>query len=209
MTKVYVARNNAILHPAKMELLTSGMPGDVREKAAKYRRWQDAQAFLWGRYLLATGLQAFQFDKKLLEQMQYTAYNKPYLPIPLDFNISHSGDYILCALSTGKTGVDIEQIRPLVIDDFTSCFSEHELATIQNSSDVYQEFFRHWTVKEAVIKAEGKGMYLPLNTIPVADKLEIEGNTWFIHQLDIAPGYLAHLATSAANTAIEIKWISI
>jgi len=209
MTKVFVAGNHIQLQPAQIAWLSRDMPPEVHDKAAKYRRWQDAQAFLWGRYLLATALQYFNLDKNLLQQIQYTAYNKPYLPIPFDFNISHAGDYVVCAFAATKTGIDMEQIRPVTLDDFTGCFTVGELNTIQQAPNIYREFFRHWTIKEAVIKADGKGLSIPLDTISVADKMQVAGNTWFIHPLDIAPGYMTHLATNAPHTAIEIEQVSI
>lgn len=207
---ILVAKNAVQLSTTSLAQLSAGMPDEVLAKAAKYRLWGDTQAYLWGRYLLAEGLQKFGFDKSLLHQIQYTDYNKPYLPVSLNFNIAHSGDYILCAFSDAPIGIDIEAVRRIDIHDFTSCFTTQELATIENSSDVYQEFLRHWTIKEAVIKADGKGLSIPLDTITAADQMTVDGKTWFVHRLNIAPGYMAHLATDRAlDTAIKIDWISL
>jgi len=206
MVRVLSAENSAPFHAAQLDHLHACLPPAVIDAAQRYKRWQDAQAFLWGRYLLMKGLSDYGFEKNHITAIQYTTYKRPYLPIPLDFNISHSGNYIVCAFSKHQTGVDIEAVRPVDIQDFTSCFSTRELAVINNATDMYNEFFRHWTIKEAAIKADGRGLSIPLETISVADEMTIEGNTWYIYPIDVAPGYQSHLATNAAireNIAVE------
>ncbi|PZF71890.1 4'-phosphopantetheinyl transferase family protein [Taibaiella soli] len=208
MLKILAARNHMQLHPAQLERLSRGLPEYMIAKASRYKHWQDAQAYLWGKALLAKGLLDLGLNIELLHQIQYSAYNRPWLPIPFDFNISHSGEYILCVISSQKTGIDIEFVRPIAIDDFTDYFDHHELATIRKSSDVYREFFRHWTIKEAVIKADGKGLSIPLKTISVAEEITIEENTWFIQELNIAPDYIAHLATNKKTAAdVPTEWV--
>lgn len=210
MIRVLAAKNDAPFSSAQLNLLSRHLPSQVISAAGRYKRWQDAQAFLWGRYLLTEGLQYFGFEKNILPDIQYTTYNRPYLPVPLDFNISHSGDYIVCAFTDNKTGIDIEAIRPVDINDFSSCFSANELSAINNAPDIYDEFFRCWTIKEAVIKADGRGLSLPLETISVSEQIVIEGNSWFIHKIDIARGYQAHLATNeATGQGISIEWVSL
>ncbi len=195
MIRVLAIENAAVMSQAQLDLVHTQLPAAVADSSARYRRWQDAQAFLLGRYLLAAGLKALGYKSQILSDIQYTKYNRPYLPVPIDFNISHSGNYVLCAFSTAKAGIDIEAIRQVDIDDFTICFSARELATINDAPDKYNEFFRHWTIKEAAIKADGRGLSLQVDTIPAADPV-IDGTRWFVHKIDIDKGYMAHIATS-------------
>jgi len=209
MIKVLVAENKAPFVRAQLDFLSYCLPSPAMDKAKKYRRWQDAQAFLWGRYLLMEGLKSYGFEKHSLLDINYTKYNRPYLPIPLDFNISHSGDYILCAFSDHNLGIDIEAIKPIEINDFTNCFTADELLKINNAPEKYIEFFKYWTIKESVIKADGKGLSIPLETIVISDEIVIEENTWFIHKIDIDPGYQSHLATNVPGQNISIERVSL
>jgi 4'-phosphopantetheinyl transferase len=63
-------------------------------------------------------------------QIKRTKMNRPYIEtsqkINIDFNISHSNEWIVCAISPiGRIGVDIEQILPIDINiakEFLSCY---------------------------------------------------------------------------------------
>lgn len=210
MISILVAENNFPFTRTQFDLLSNYLPPSVTDSANKYKRWQDAQAFLLGRYLLSEGLKRCGFDRHLITQIDYTKYKRPFLPIPLDFNISHSGKYVLCALSLYKIGIDIEAVSSLTIDDFASCFSPEELSRITNAPDRYNEFFKYWTIKEAVIKADGKGLSIPLEMVVVSDNIIIGENSWFIHKIDIDTGYQSHLATNEPSVhSIPIERISL
>lgn len=76
---------------------------------------------------------------------------KPYFEgAPFCFNLSHSGEYIVCALSDAGVGVDIEEIKPIsegVMRRFVGCFE---------NSDA--ENTRLWTRYEALGKFLGTGI---------------------------------------------------
>lgn len=79
---------------------------------------------------------------------------------PLAFNLSHSGDWLACAVTAGTTiGVDLERCRPerasmKVVRRF---FREEEAALLERSSDALkpERFYDFWTLKEAAVKARG------------------------------------------------------
>lgn len=209
MIKVLVAENKAPFTQAQIDFLSDSLPSPELGKARKYRRWQDAQAFLCGRYLLMQGLRQYGYAEYSLVDINYTEYNRPYMAFPLDFNISHSGDYILCAFSDHKVGIDIEAIKPIEMTDFTYCFSADELRKINQAPDKYEAFFKHWAIKEAVIKADGRGLNIPLQTIIISDKIVIDGITWFIHKIEIDPAYQSYLATNAPWQTISVERVSL
>ncbi len=73
----------------------------------------------------------------------------------IDFNISHSNHFVVCAISTNcKIGIDIEQIKPTSLFDFKDRFSEEEWKIILTSDNTYFWFYYYWTAKEAAIKAD-------------------------------------------------------
>ena len=104
-------------------------------------------------------------------EISRTANGKPYIaaPVggaPLNFNISHSGDVIVVALSrTADVGVDVERVRTVpewravaarVFDER----SRNELfAEVACGADEGDAFIRHWCRLEAVVKAAGEGIF--------------------------------------------------
>ncbi len=77
------------------------------------------------------------------------------LPESSAYNLSHSGDYVMCAVELdGKTeqvGCDLERIGLM-------------RETEEERRDC---FFRYWVLKESFIKATGRGMALPLNSFSI------------------------------------------
>lgn len=101
--------------------------------------------------------------------------DKPYLK-PFDnyslvhFNLSHSDDAILIAISNKEVGVDIEQNRLFnyaVLMD--TVFTKNEINFIKTHRNPNQAFFILWTRKEAFLKATGTGLTENLTGFEVLD----------------------------------------
>jgi 4'-phosphopantetheinyl transferase len=92
--------------------------------------------------------------------------------MPLRFNLSHSKTLAVLAVTIGgEIGVDVEDIRPIEADVAKRFFSAREVASLGTLSD-WEEwlagFYRCWTRKEAVLKAEGAGLRIPLDSFDVS-----------------------------------------
>lgn len=176
-------------------------------KIKRYRRWEDAQASLLGRLLLRKGMQ--QINKKIsLKDLKYTPYNKPYFEgANLDFNISHSGNQVVCALREGASiGIDIELEKALNLEHFKFQMTNNEWKNIVNSSNKQQAFYHYWTQKEAVIKAHGKGLSLPLKSFEIKDQqTTIQSENFYLKAIDLAPRYSCHLASNAPIRNYSLK----
>jgi 4'-phosphopantetheinyl transferase len=186
------------------------------EKASRYRNEEDKQRYIFGRgalrYLLGKYLNKFpntiQFligpDKKpLLDENSGSN---------LQFNISHSGDFVLIAISNSEVGVDIEKINP----DFSykeilnSNFNKEEIDFIQNSIHPIESFYLLWTRKESLVKANSKGLIDNLNLISVLDGLFNTGDdildspdSWDIHSFKIEEKYLSSIACDMHTETIN------
>lgn len=91
----------------------------------------------------------------------------------MHFSLSHSGDQALLAISdTLVVGADLEQVRTLEhLDLARRYFHRAEIAAIEDQptkSDQLEAFFRVWTLKEAIVKALGKGLSMPLDRFAVS-----------------------------------------
>jgi 4'-phosphopantetheinyl transferase len=89
----------------------------------------------------------------------------------LRFNLSHSKTVALLAVALEMAvGVDVEDIRPIERDVAERFFSPSELASMSglDGMEWLEAFYRCWTRKEAILKAEGLGLRIPLDAFDVS-----------------------------------------
>lgn len=116
-------------------------------------------------------------------------YGKPYIIDGPAFNTSYSEHWLLVGVSEMlPIGVDIEAIRHLPDFDSVANYSltqteKQQLRTIPQSKRL-EAFYTFWTIKEAILKASGYGLNLPLTDISVQintslepTKVELAGST--------------------------------
>lgn len=94
---------------------------------------------------------------------RYGENGKPYLQgNPLYFNLSHSGEYVLCALSGEEIGADIQkhQASPkeALVKRFFSEQEQEMFANCKTCPESEEMFYRLWTRKEAYAKLTGQGL---------------------------------------------------
>lgn len=94
-------------------------------------------------------------------------------------NLSHSGDYAVCAVCDSEIGVDIEQVKQANIPLAKRFFTAEECEFIEASANPNEAFYDVWVKKESFIKAVGKGLAIPLSKFCVLnDTIEYEGKTY-------------------------------
>lgn len=148
-------------------------------------------------------------------------HGRPELCFPevrprLRFNLSHTRGLVACAVALERdVGVDVEHVdRRVDIDQLAaSVFSPAEraaLARLEGDSKRVR-FFELWTLKEAYIKAVGKGLSLRLSAITLeldaaptpriefAPPVEDDSADWSLHVASPGPGYMLALAFRAAQ----------
>jgi 4'-phosphopantetheinyl transferase len=131
----------------------------------------------------------------------------PGLP-PLEFNLSHSEELALLAVSRERpVGVDVEHVRE--IPDAMSIADAHFTADESEGlrslppPERRAAFFRYWARKEAVIKAGGEGLERDL------DSFEVDGapgsTEWVLQDLPSPAGYAAAGAVAALPVGC-VQW---
>ena len=96
--------------------------------------------------------------------IEATKSGKPYFPdLPLFFSLSHSGDYVACAIADFEIGLDIQGIRPVSMPLARRFFSETELRQLQASEHPNELFTLLWSLRESYWKATGRGIAGSLN----------------------------------------------
>ena len=175
------------------------LPPPMREQARRYRRWQDAQACLAGKVLLQKGLESLLGDADALPRIRYNGFGRPFLPdSDVDFNISHAGAYVVCALGgLQRVGIDLEQVMPVDVELFRTSMDPQEWNAVAAAPDQTQAFYEYWTRNEAVAKANGQGLALPVfGTATPGSPVWADGQAWHLQNVPFGSGYVCHLATS-------------
>lgn len=158
------------------------------ESARARARYVAARTFLRRRLGRLLGREPLSLD------LVYGPDGKPALADPvLSFNVSHAGDLILIAVSRPRRlGVDVEQVRPgrdlrAVTEELLGS-TDRNAVTRAAAREGIRAFFRYWTRYEALVKARGDGLGLPLR-----DLAEMAAG-FDVHELDVSPGYVAAVA---------------
>lgn len=113
-------------------------------------------------------------------------------PAPISFSVSHSGRFGLIALAPGgRLGVDVEELAPrrnleLLMDGVLGEAEKAEVASQQGAAQI-RSFFRLWTMKEALLKAHGKGLLIDATTFEIPPAVR-EGAGSGLVQLPQLPG---------------------
>lgn len=112
------------------------------------------------------------------------------------FSLSHSGRYVICALSSASVGVDVQQIRSVNLSIARRFHPlEQKWLSSQPEGEREQCFFRIWTRKEAWVKAVSRDRVLTLDECDVIH--DISG--WHFRDYVLPGGY--HASVCAAEKA--------
>jgi 4'-phosphopantetheinyl transferase len=89
-------------------------------------------------------------------------FGKPYLKNvkDMEFNISHSGDWVVVAFGRSELGIDIEFMKQIDFGIASRFFSRYEKDFIISGNQDMQRhrFYQIWTLKESYLKAIGTGL---------------------------------------------------
>ena len=98
-------------------------------------------------------------------QFRRSRHGKPEaVNASLRFNLSHSGNFVLCAVSEEEIGADIEALRPVSPKLPARVCTEEEIKFIGNNDRL---FLQVWTAKEALAKFYGEGLRRDLRQLQV------------------------------------------
>ena len=176
-----------------------------REKTDRFRFEKDRRLSLGAELLLRRALRAEGLGEVPMA-FTYGAQGKPYFKDGgVYFNLSHSGEYVLCALAPYEVGCDVEQITPIDLKIARRFFfrSEYDDIAAQTTEEARSElFFRYWTLKESFMKVTGLGIKLPLDAFEIVRASEItvrqsvDTRQYSFAEFDEISGYQCALCTA-------------
>lgn len=142
-------------------------------------------------------------------------------PDSISFNLSHAGNRLLLAVTTGcEIGVDMELVRldlsfRTMAERYFSLREQEDLFNLPVSEQL-AAFYRCWTRKEAYLKGAGTGFSQPSNRFDVSllpghppallahRDSPGEVNKWCIRDIAMPRGYCAAVALEAINPEIKV-----
>ncbi len=207
--KIYAARLTENMADFELGWLCSRLTRERQEKVKKFIRAEDARrSILAGLMLRQIILENLQMpDEKI--SFEANPHGKPFLMGSGDFhfNLSHSGELVVCVVDNAPVGIDIELIRPVEYNIASRFFSPVEYGDLMTKNEAEQRhyFFSLWVLKESYIKALGEGLSRPFDSfsIRVGDggnaRLETEdvSGSWFFKLYGIDQRY--KMAVCAAH----------
>lgn len=222
---------------SQLRLLAQTLSPDEMLRAEGFYFERDRNRYIAGRGLLRTVLGAYLGVEPRSLNFRYSSTGKPaLLETPgvgaLSFNLSHSRELVLIALTRGREiGVDLEYIRPIREIDRVSerVFpgQDNERFRTLSLRAKHTVFFKCWTRKEAYLKACGAGLIQPWAGLEVSmspEEIDLSRQVedprlpshsshpshWSIQTLMVACGYVASLAIEGPNWHLKCwQWTGV
>lgn len=183
------------------------LAADEHQRAKQYGRAQQRFQYIIARGALRSILARYLHVDPTVITFQYTAHGKPSLANEsqrdLHFNVAHSHTRALIAVARSEIGVDLEYMRVIADRDrlaAASCTPRERVLLQQCPVHEQQRlFFDIWTRKEAIVKACGYGLNVPLDQIETGVMLRsstvvTKVGVWSLCSLAVEAGYAAAIA---------------
>jgi 4'-phosphopantetheinyl transferase len=202
--RLYYTHIDHWLSREELSALISLLPKKIQEDLLAYRRKEDATASFLGKCLVSHAFHQEDVDFSW-NNVAYTEKDKPFLPgSPLQFNLSHSGHYVAVIIGQGLAGVDVERYREVKLELFNRQFSETEWEQIHQSALPSRKFIEFWAIKEAAIKADGRGVAILSRTnIQSPSELIADGQLMHYQLQDIHPDYACAVCMDKTSSLLS------
>jgi 4'-phosphopantetheinyl transferase len=222
--EVHVWRASLVRADSQFAALTHLLSSEEHDRAGKFHFEADRKRCVLARGLLRLLLGRCLGQRPEQVQFQYNEFGKPILAGGLhpsvQFNVSHSGDLVLVALTRDRAvGVDVEYMRmDMAMEEIAArFFSAAECSALATVTPALRSavFFACWTRKEAYLKARGDGLSLPLAAFDVSllpsDEVRLlatrhdstDVHRWTLRSLEAGDGYQAALAVECGDWKLK------
>ncbi len=146
--------------------LMAKLPGKRRRQAARFR-FHSGKTACAAAYL--TFLYGYRniYRQNDLPDFSAEKNGKPYLQNhpSIYFNISHCNGAVCCIFGSSPVGIDVQEVRRFSMSSAMKVCSPEEIERINNAAEPDLEFCRIWTVKEALSKLSGDGIFRDVRSL--------------------------------------------
>ncbi|EHJ53231.1 4'-phosphopantetheinyl transferase family protein [Streptococcus macacae] len=219
--KIFTIRSQNSLNDEQFLEFLNVVEEDYQKKIQAYRFWEDRKRSLLGQLLARYAImQALSVDNNAIKILQ-NRYGKPYLKgyDNIQYNISHSGVWVVCAVSPFNIGIDVQEHKGAKSELASHFFSPQEkefLFSLQKDAQK-TTFYDMWSLKEAYIKAIGKGLFQPLDEFSVVKEeggfrqaiRKNEEETYFFKQYQLEKNYSLAVCSQEQNFCPGLEELTI
>lgn len=135
---------------------------DEKKRAERFKIEKVSKSFILCRGFLRTVLARYLFLKPSEVKFEYGKFGKPFVKGDIEFNLSHSQNTCILAISDIKVGIDCEFMANKDFDKISQrFFSKEEHEIIFNTKNVELKkkiFYKSWCMRESMAKMTGEGL---------------------------------------------------
>jgi 4'-phosphopantetheinyl transferase len=154
--------------------LLEAVSDERRSRALRFLRRIDAVRSLFAELLLREVIAERGVLPPEVVSFDVDQNGKPRLASNPDFhfNLSHSGDWVVCASGSLAVGVDVERVRERVPDLLDRVLADPERDEFERLDEAARRpfFYTRWAVKEAYAKAIGLGVGMPFHQVTLVEE---------------------------------------
>ncbi len=187
-TRAYIADTSALRDDAAFNRSLTLVSAERVNKINRCKKKDDKIRSLAAGLLLEKALDDVGVGER---EIRTDDNGKPYLANgAVFFNLSHSGDRVMCAVSDMEVGCDVQKIgeaNPKIADRFFDPSERLLINAIADENEKTNMFYRLWTLKESYAKVLGTGLKTPLNSFSVTTWTDVNG--FYFKEYDIEDGY--------------------
>lgn len=215
-----------VLPQSQLSRLSGCLDEAEQARAGRFHFQRDRARFVASRAVVRHILAGYLGTAPGEIRFGYGMQGKPFLldRRDLHFNVSHAEDVLVAGVAQGRElGIDVERMFSEAVMEEVSgrVLSKPERGLFEglDAGERREWFVRLWTRKEAYIKADGRGMSLPLDRIDVSTfpnrvRLLTDGlddwplcPRWTVRNLEAAPGYTAALVSEGLDWQVTcFEW---
>lgn len=183
------------------------LSNEEKAKSEKFRKEGDRQMFIASRASLRLIMSCYLNIEPREIRFSANKNKKPQLQnecnYGIHFNVSHSGPYILIAVSDEEIGVDIEFYKHLTIlkSEMEHLFTRQEISFIASQNPPEDAFSKLWTRKEALLKGTSQGIIDNIKDLPCLNGTHVVNQSllescddWSVYSFEAAEYCAASIA---------------
>lgn len=164
----------------------SMISSDRKEKIMKFKNPVPARLSLGAGILIKIMLEQ-QNCGHLLNKICYEEHGKPYFEdANFHFNLSHSGEYVICAYGNEPLGIDIQKTKSSIPKNTKKILTAEEteyLFTLDETNRIIS-FYKIWSRKESLVKSDGRGLRIPLSDLSMIKHNDFQ-NTFLFEDKEV------------------------
>lgn len=217
--KIYAVNSKLKLPDILFQEFMEWIEPNYQERILRYRFWEDRQRSLLGHILYRYALiKQFHFNNNEIVIAE-NAYGKPYLAghSNINFNVSHSKDWVVCAINEADIGIDVQEIKDIKLSIAEQFFTkeENDYLVSLKKEDQLQGFYDIWSLKEAYVKALGFGLSMSLkdfSIIKTLDGIQLKSTKdmkYYFKQYSIEEGYKLSVCSKNNNFCKSMDYLEL